>query len=54
MKIRAESYPDRIRQIAKELSQIRGSYDVDHSVETLRKIADELERKLEKGPSRRA
>jgi ribosomal protein S20 len=54
MKIRSESYPDRIRQIAKELSQVRNSYDVDHATETLRKIADELESKLKKGPLKRA
>ncbi|MCW8926062.1 MAG: hypothetical protein OQJ84_07390 [Xanthomonadales bacterium] len=52
MKIRSESYPDRIRQIASELSKIRNSYDVDHSVETLRLVANELERKLKNGPLR--
>lgn len=48
MKLRSESYPDRIRRIAQEVSQLRNVYQVDHSVEKLRTIADELEQVLNK------
>jgi hypothetical protein len=51
MKIRSESYPDRIRLIAKELSKMRNAYEVGDVVQKLRMIADELERKLK--PDRR-
>lgn len=54
MKIRSESYPDRIRQIASELSQMRNLYDLDHTVEKLRMVASELERTLKKGPLRKS
>ncbi len=50
MKLRAESYPDRIRRIAQEVSKLQNSYPVDHSVKNLRKIANELERVFEKKP----
>jgi len=43
MKLRSESYPDRIRRIAQEVNQLRNLYQVDHSVEKLRRIANELE-----------
>jgi hypothetical protein len=48
VKIKSESYPDRIRRIAEDLSKIRNVYGVDHSVEKLRMIANELERNLKK------
>jgi len=48
MKYKRESYPDRIRRIAEDLSQMRNLYEVDHSVEKLRMIAAELEKKFEK------
>ena len=54
MKLRSESYPDRIRRIAKEVSQLRNLYQVDHSVETLRMIANELEQVLKKAPLKKA
>ena len=46
MKLKSESYPDRIRRIAHDLSQMRNLYHVDHTVEKLRKIANELEHNL--------
>ena len=48
MKLKSESYPDKIRRIAEDLSQIRNLYEADHSAEKLRMIADELEQKLKK------
>jgi len=54
MKLRSESYPDRIRRIAQEVSQLRNSYQVDHSVETLLMIANELEQVLKKTPLKKA
>jgi hypothetical protein len=54
MKLRSESYPDRIRRIAQEVSQLRNLYQVDHSVEKLRMIANELEKVLEKTPPKKA
>jgi hypothetical protein len=50
MKLKAESYPDKIRRIAQELSPYRTSYPVDHPIEKLRMIADELEQILKKAP----
>jgi len=50
MKLRSESYPDRIRSIAREVSQLKKLYPVDHSVEQLRMIASELEQVLKKPP----
>ena len=50
MKLKSESYPDRIRSIAEELSKIRNMYPVDHPVEKLCMIATELEHILKKGP----
>lgn len=46
MKLKAESYPDKIRRIASDLSRMRNMVEVDHTVTKLRTIADELERKL--------
>ena len=54
MKFKAESYPDRIRRIARELSPYRNSYPVDHPIEKLRMIADELEQILKKAPQKKA
>jgi len=54
MKLRAESYPDRIRRIAQEVSQLRNLYHVDHSVEKLRVVANELEQVLKKPPLKKA
>jgi len=48
MKYKRESYPDKIRRIAEDLSQMRNVYDVDHSVEKLRMIANELEHNFKK------
>jgi len=53
MKIKSESYPDRIRRIAHELSKFRDKYEVDHSVEKLRMIANELEHNLNKPPRKK-
>ena len=46
MKIKSESYPDKIRRIAEDLSQARDVYETDRVVEKLRVIANELERIL--------
>ena len=54
MKLRSESYPDRIRRIAQEVSQLRNLYQVDHSVEKLRMIANELEQVLKKTPLKKS
>jgi hypothetical protein len=54
MKLRSESYPDRIRSLAQEVSKLRNLYQVDHAVETLRMIANELEQVLKKPPLRKA
>jgi hypothetical protein len=54
MKLRSESYPDRIRSIAQEVSQFRNLYQVDHSVEKLRMIANELEQVFKKTPLKKA
>lgn len=48
VKIKSESYPDRIRRIAEDLTQIRNVYETDHAVEKLPMIANELERNLKK------
>jgi hypothetical protein len=48
MKLKSESYPDRIRRIAMELSQGRHLVGVDKTVQKLRVIADELENNLKK------
>ena len=48
MKPRAESYPDRIRRIAAELSQVRNVNGMDQTVAKLRMIAGELEKNLKK------
>ena len=53
MKIKSESYPDRIRRIAHELSKFRDEYEVDNSVEKLRMVANELEHNLNKSPRKK-
>ena len=54
MKYKRESYPDRIRRIAEDLSQMRNMFEVDHSVDKLRIIAKELEEVLEKARPKQA
>lgn len=53
MQIERESYPERIRRIAHELSKFRDKYEVDHSVEKLRMIANELELNFKKPPRKK-
>jgi len=48
MKTKTESYPDRIRRIAEDLSQMRYLYEASHAADRLRIIANEIERILEK------
>ena len=48
MKLKSESYPEKIRRIAQDLSRLRNQYDVDQSIEKLHMVANELERKLKK------
>lgn len=50
MKLKSESYPDKIRRIAGELSHLRSQYDVGQSVEKLLLVANELERNLKQPP----
>ena len=50
MKIKSESYPNKIRRIAEDLRKIRNHYAVDSSVDKLHKVANELERNLKKAP----
>lgn len=38
-----ESYPDQIRRIAQDLSQVQHLYELEFAAEKLRKIADGLE-----------
>ena len=52
MKLKSESYPEKIRRIARELSQLRNSYQVDRSIEKLRTVANELEQVLKKAPAK--
>jgi hypothetical protein len=54
MKYKRESYPDKIRRIAEDLSQMRNLYEVDHSVEKLRMIANELEHNFKKALLKKA
>ena len=53
MKLRSESYPDRIRRIAQEVSQLPNLYQVDHTVAKLRMIAHELEQNLKNTPRKK-
>ena len=48
MKLKSESYPEKIRRIAHDLSRLRNQYDVDRSIEKLHRVANELERNLKK------
>ena len=50
MKLKSESYPEKIRRIAHDLNRLRNQYEVDHSVEKLLMIANELERNLKQPP----
>jgi len=38
-----KSYPDQIRRIAEDLTQMQHSWELDFQVKRLRKIADEIE-----------
>ena len=48
MKYKRETYPEQIRRIAEDLSQIRNVYETEHAVDKLRLIADELEQNFKK------
>ena len=50
MKLKFESYPDKIRRIAHDLGKLRNQYEVDHLVEKLGLIAHQLELELRKTP----
>jgi hypothetical protein len=52
MKLKSESYPEKIRRIAHDLSRLRHQYAVDQSVEKLLIIANELEQNLKQQPLR--
>ena len=54
MRIKSESYPDRVRKIASDLVRVRDLYDLDRSIEMLHAIANELELKLKKGPLKKS
>ena len=49
-----KSYPEKIRCIAEDITQMRGIYELDHSVEALRKIADDLEAMLKQAAFKEA
>lgn len=53
MKVKSESYPERIRRIAHDLSRFRDKYEVDSCVEKLRMIANEVELNLNKSPRKK-
>ncbi len=53
MKIKSESYPEKIRRIANELSKFRDKFEVDHSVEMLRLVANELELSFKRPPRKK-
>jgi hypothetical protein len=53
MKLKSESYPDHIRRIAHDLGKLRGQYEVNHLIQKLRMIADELERNLKNPPRKK-
>ena len=46
MKIKSQSYPDKIRRIAMDLKRMRISPEVDSTADKLGMIANELEQKL--------
>ena len=54
MKLKSESYPEKIRRIAHDLGRLRNQYDVDQSIEKLHMVANELERKLNKAPLKKS
>jgi hypothetical protein len=54
LKIKAKSYPDQIRRIAGELSQLGDVYGVQQSAKKLRLIASELEENLKKAVQKKA
>ena len=54
MKLKSESYPEKIRRIAQDLGRLRNQYEVDRSVEKLRMIANELEHILKKPPLKKS
>ena len=45
-----ESYPDQIRRIAEDLTQVRNLWELDHAAEKLFNIADVIERVLKTAP----
>ena len=53
MRLKAESYPEKIRRIAHDLSRLRNQYEVDRSVEQLRMVANELELSLKRLPHKK-
>lgn len=53
MKLKSESYPDHIRRIAQDLGKLRHQYEVNHLIDRLRMIADELERNLKTPPRKK-
>ena len=53
MKLKSESYPEKIRRIAHELSRLRRQYEVGQSVEKLLMVANELERQMKQPPHKK-
>ena len=47
MEYKQEPYPEQIRRIAEDMTQMRELYELDFAVEKLRRIADELAERLE-------
>ena len=47
-----ESYPDQIRRIAEDLTQIKKLWELDHASDKLHDIADEIESLLKAIPDK--
>jgi len=45
-----ESYPDQIRRIAEDLTQVKHLWELDHAAEKLFNIADVIEKLLKTTP----
>lgn len=54
MKIKSQSYPDKIRRIASDLKRMRISPEVDSTADKLGVIANDLEQKLKEASARKS
>ena len=51
MEYKRESYPDQIRRIAEDMTQMRNLYELKYSAERLRMIADKMEEITKPSPT---